>query len=101
MKEARSYNPLEKKLDLRITSEFFIGYPKISKENRFYYPNHSIRIVEFGNAKFIKNGEVSRIMELVKWKFKKLWCKAFCIYLLLRLLFLKLLNNLTTFKNNK
>lgn len=99
--KARSYYPLEKKLDSRITSEFFIGYPKKSKEYKFYYPNRSIRIVEFGNAKFIKNGEVSRSMEHVKWKFKKLWCKAFCIYLLLRILFLKLLNNLTTFKNNK
>lgn len=77
LKEARSYSPLEKKLDLRITSEFFIGYPKISKENRFYYPNHSIRIVEFGKAKFIKNGEVSRSMEHVKVEVQEVMVQGF------------------------
>ena len=57
--EIRIYNPHEKKLDSRTTSGFFIGYPEKSKGYRFYYPNHSMRIVETENARFIENGEIS------------------------------------------
>jgi hypothetical protein len=57
--EARVYNLHEKKLDLRTISGYFIGYPKKSKRFRFYYPNHSTRIVETGNARFIENDEIS------------------------------------------
>ena len=57
--EVRIYNPHEKKLDFRTVSGFFIGYPEKSKGFRFYCPNHSTRIVETGNAKFIENGETS------------------------------------------
>ena len=32
---------------------------KKTKGYRFYYPNHSMKIVETGNARFIKNGEIS------------------------------------------
>ena len=55
----RIYNPHEKKLDSRTISGYFIGYPKRSKGYRFYCPNHSTRIVESGNARFIENGSVS------------------------------------------
>jgi len=34
-----------------------IGYPEKSKGYRFYCLTHSTRIVETGNARFIKNGE--------------------------------------------
>jgi len=61
--EARVYNPHEKKLDSRTVSGYFIGYPEKSKGYRFYCPNHSSRIVETGNAKFIENGEVSGSVE--------------------------------------
>jgi len=57
--EVRVYNPHEKKLDFRTISGYFIGYPEKSKGYRFYCPNHSTRIVETGNAKFIENGEIS------------------------------------------
>ena len=57
--EARVYNPYEKKLDLRIISGYFISYPEKSKGFRFYCPNHSTRIVETGNVRFIENGEIS------------------------------------------
>jgi len=57
--EVRLYNPHEKKLDFRTVSGFFIGYPEKSKGFRFYCPNHSTRIVESGNARFIENAEVS------------------------------------------
>ena len=57
--EARMYNPHEKKLDSRTVSGYFIGYPEKSKGYRFYCPNHSSRIIETGNARFIENGEVS------------------------------------------
>ncbi|RVX18946.1 Retrovirus-related Pol polyprotein from transposon TNT 1-94 [Vitis vinifera] len=57
--EARIYNPHEKKLDSRTISGYFIGYPDKSKGYRFYCPNHSVRIVETGNARFLENGEIS------------------------------------------
>ena len=56
---ARVYNPHEKKLDSRTVSGYFIGYLEKSKGYRFYYPNHSSRIIETDNARFIENGEVS------------------------------------------
>ena len=55
----RIYNPHEKKLDSRTISGYFIGYPERSKGYRFYCPNHSTRIVESKNARFIENGSVS------------------------------------------
>ena len=61
--KVRIYNPLEKKLDSRTTSRFFIGYPERSKGYRFYCPGHSMRIVETGNARFIENGDISGSME--------------------------------------
>ena len=57
--EVRIYNPHEKKLDARTVSGFFIGYPEKSKGYRFYCPNHSTRIVESGNARFIENDQIS------------------------------------------
>ena len=57
--EARIYNPHEKKLDLRTISGYLIGYPDKSKGYRFYCPNHNVRIVETGNARFLENGEIS------------------------------------------
>ena len=57
--EVRLYNPHEKKFDSRTVSGFFIGYPEKSKGFRFYCPNHSTRIVETDNARFIENGHSS------------------------------------------
>ena len=57
--EVRIYNPHEKKLDPRTISGFFIGYSEKSKGYRFYCPNHSTRILESGNARFIENGNIS------------------------------------------
>ena len=51
--EARVFNPDEKKLDLKTISEYFIGYPDKSKGYRFYYPNHSTKIVEIENVRFL------------------------------------------------
>ncbi|RDX71092.1 hypothetical protein CR513_49605, partial [Mucuna pruriens] len=53
------YNPHEKKLDARSISGFFIGYPKKLKGYIFSCPNHSMRIVESGNAWFIENDQFS------------------------------------------
>lgn len=61
--KVRIYNPHEKKLDPRTTSGYFIGYPEKSKGYIFYCPNHSSRIVESGNARFIENAEVSGSLE--------------------------------------
>ena len=57
--EVRIYNPHEKKLDARTISGNFIGYSDGSKGYKFYCPNHSTRIVESGNARFIENGQFS------------------------------------------
>ncbi|KAA0032875.1 Retrovirus-related Pol polyprotein from transposon TNT 1-94 [Cucumis melo var. makuwa] len=61
--EVKIYNPHEKKLDSRTTSGFFIGYPEKSKGYRFYCPNHSTRIVEIGNVRFIENDIISGSLE--------------------------------------
>jgi len=57
--ELRIYNPHEKKLDARTINGYFIGYREKSKGYRFYCHNHSTRIVESGNARFIENGQFS------------------------------------------
>jgi hypothetical protein len=57
--EARIYNPHERKLNFKTISSYFIGYPAKSKVYRFYYPTHSTKIVETGNARFLENGEIS------------------------------------------
>ena len=57
-KKNRYYNPRENKLDARTINGYFIGYPEKSKGFRFYCPNHTTRIIETGNARFIDN-EVS------------------------------------------
>ncbi|KAL2327971.1 hypothetical protein Fmac_021398 [Flemingia macrophylla] len=64
--EVRIYNPHEKKLNARTISGFFIGYLERSKGYRFYCPNHSTRIVESGNARFIENGQFNGSKELRK-----------------------------------
>jgi len=57
--EIRIYNPQERKLDARTISGYFIGCPEKSKGYMFYCPNHSMRIVETENARFIENGKIS------------------------------------------
>ncbi|GAA0170758.1 hypothetical protein LIER_24950 [Lithospermum erythrorhizon] len=42
---------------------FFIGYLEKSKGYRFYCPNHSTRIVETRNVKFIENDNISGSVE--------------------------------------
>jgi hypothetical protein len=46
-------------LDFKTISGYFIGYPAKSKEYRFYYPTHSMKIVKIGNSRFLENGEIS------------------------------------------
>ena len=50
---------LDKKFDSITISGYFIGYPDKSKGYKFYCPNHSVRIVETGNAIFLENGGIS------------------------------------------
>ena len=57
--EAKVYNPYKRKLDSRMIGGYFIGYLEKSKRYRFYCLNHSSRIIKIGNARFIKNYEVS------------------------------------------
>ena len=48
-----------KELDFKTTSGYFIGYSEKSKGYIFYYPTHSMEIVESRNARFIENSETS------------------------------------------
>ena len=50
---------------------FFISYLEKSKEYRFYCLNHSTRIVEIGNARFIENDEISGSVEPRKVKIEE------------------------------
>ncbi|GJZ24326.1 retrovirus-related pol polyprotein from transposon TNT 1-94 [Tanacetum coccineum] len=53
----------KEKIDSRTVSGYFIGYQEKSKGYRFYCPNHSSKIVETCNAKFLEKGEVSGSVE--------------------------------------
>ncbi|XP_075098938.1 uncharacterized protein LOC142175836 [Nicotiana tabacum] len=57
--EVRVYNPQLKKLDERTTNRYFIGYAVNSKGFKFYFPSHSLKIVEARNAKFLEEHEES------------------------------------------
>ena len=75
--EIRIYNPHEKKLDARTISGNFISYPKKSKGYLFYCPNHSTRIVESGNRRFIENGQTSGSGEPRKVDVQETWVETF------------------------
>ena len=57
--EAQLYNSQQKKIDPKIVSCYFIGYPKRSKDFRFYCPSHTTRVIETGTARFIEDSENS------------------------------------------
>ena len=97
--EARIYNPHEKKLDSRTISGYFIGYPNKSKGYRFYYPNHSVRIVETGNAIFIENGEISGSNEPRKVDVEEIRVDIPQFFYLKKLLSLNLFNKLRKMSN--
>ncbi|KAK2979288.1 hypothetical protein RJ640_013252 [Escallonia rubra] len=57
--EAKVYNPHTKKLDPKIISYHFMGYPERFKGFRFYCPSHTTRIVETRHAIFFEEAEYS------------------------------------------
>lgn len=57
--KAKLYNPHQRKLDMKVVSCFFIGYPEHSKGFRFYCPSHSTCIVETRHGEFLENSNVS------------------------------------------
>jgi hypothetical protein len=57
--EAKLFNPSIGKLDHKIVSCHFIGYPNKSKGFRFYCPNRYTKIVEMRHTVFLE-GEVIR-----------------------------------------
>lgn len=61
--KARIYNPHKRKLDSRTVGDCPIGCLKKSKCYEFYYPNHSSKIIQIGNVRLIKDGEVSWSVE--------------------------------------
>ncbi|CAL8075801.1 unnamed protein product [Prunus armeniaca] len=52
--EAKIYNPMQKKLDSKTVSCYFVGYPDRTKGYIFYCPNHTTRFVETQRAVFIE-----------------------------------------------
>ncbi len=52
--KARIYIPHEKILYSQMISGYFTSYPEKFKEYRFYIPNHSPKIMETGNARFVE-----------------------------------------------
>lgn len=52
-----------KKLDSLKVSGHLIDYPEKSKGYIFYCSNHSLRIIEISNARFIENGKVRESVE--------------------------------------
>uniref|UniRef100_A0A2P2MWM4 Retrovirus-related Pol polyprotein from transposon TNT 1-94 n=1 Tax=Rhizophora mucronata TaxID=61149 RepID=A0A2P2MWM4_RHIMU len=77
--EVRIYNPHEGKLDARTISGHFIGYSEKCKGYRLYCPNHSTRIVESGNARFIENGRFSGSGESRKVDIRELQNEKFTV----------------------
>ena len=63
--EAKSYKPLEKKLDPRTISCYFVGYSEYSRGYKFYNPT-SRSFFETGNARFLEDvefgGEVRNVV---------------------------------------
>ena len=55
-----------------MVSGYFICYPVKSKGYIFYCPNHSLKIMETVNAKFLKNGGVKRSKEQQNLDIKKI-----------------------------
>ncbi|KAI5333804.1 hypothetical protein L3X38_023936 [Prunus dulcis] len=53
--EAKFYNPMERKLDSKTLSCFFIGYPDRTKGYMFYCPNNSTRFMKTQRAIFIED----------------------------------------------
>jgi hypothetical protein len=52
--EAKVFNPNIEKLDSKIVSCHFIGYPKKSKGYRFYYPDRHIEFLETIHVVFLE-----------------------------------------------
>ncbi|KAI5339875.1 hypothetical protein L3X38_019148 [Prunus dulcis] len=55
--EAKPYNPVEKKLDPKTISGYFVGYPERTKGYRFYCPKHTTRFIETLRAVFIETDQ--------------------------------------------
>ena len=53
--EAKVFNPNIEKLDIKIVSFHFIGYPEKSKGYRFYCPDRQTKFVETRHAMFLED----------------------------------------------
>nr|KYP31670.1 Retrovirus-related Pol polyprotein from transposon TNT 1-94 [Cajanus cajan] len=57
--EARPYRPHERKLESRIVSCYFVGYPEHSRGYKFYSPT-TRSFFEMGNARFLEDVELGK-----------------------------------------
>ena len=60
--EAKVFNPNIGKLDSKIVSCYFIGYPDKSKCYHFYYPDRHTKFIETRHVVFLEDEMVRRSM---------------------------------------
>ena len=53
------YNLHKKAFDSKITNDFFIDYPEMLKENRFYHPSYTPQIIEINKVRFTEDDNFS------------------------------------------
>jgi hypothetical protein len=68
--ETKLYNPSLGKLDTKIESCYFIGYPDKPKGYRFYCPKGTIKFVETRNAMFLEEMDALRVGKSILRKFE-------------------------------
>jgi hypothetical protein len=62
--EAKVFNPQLKKLDPKIGSCFFIGYPHRGNGYRFYFLGHTTKIVETQQEVFFEDNDVDVLRKI-------------------------------------
>jgi hypothetical protein len=74
--EAKIFNPNITKLDPKIVTCHFIGYPDRSKGYRFYYPDKCTKFVETRHAVFLEEELMRGSMVARKIYLEEKWAHA-------------------------
>ena len=70
--EAKIFNPHLGKLDAKIVSCHFIGYPDRSKGYHFFYPDRFTKFVEMWHIVILENDGISGNLEARKIDFEEI-----------------------------
>jgi hypothetical protein len=76
--EAKVFNPTQEKIDDRIVSCQFIGYPERLKGFRFYCPDRHMKFVETRHAIFLEDEMVKGAGYLERYLFRRKGCVSQC-----------------------